>query len=49
MQLAEGTVTGRIPHVTAMLDVTDRALAISRATRLGLYIPRTLINRRTAG
>ncbi|NMH96159.1 helix-turn-helix transcriptional regulator [Pseudonocardia acidicola] len=43
LHLAEGTITGRIPHITAMLGATDRAPAISRAARLGLYIPRMLI------
>ncbi|NMH98715.1 helix-turn-helix transcriptional regulator [Pseudonocardia acidicola] len=46
LQLAEGTVTGRIQHITAMLGAPDRALALSRAARLGLHIPRMLINRR---
>ncbi|WP_214368481.1 helix-turn-helix transcriptional regulator [Pseudonocardia sp. H11422] len=46
LQLAEATVTGRIPHITAMLGTPDRTLAISRTARLGLYIPRMLIKRR---
>ncbi|MHA6794171.1 LuxR C-terminal-related transcriptional regulator [Pseudonocardia bannensis] len=46
LQLAEGTVTGRIPHIAARLGVTDRALLISRAARLGVYIPRALMKRR---
>ncbi|NMI02326.1 helix-turn-helix transcriptional regulator, partial [Pseudonocardia acidicola] len=40
LQLAEATVTGRILHITAMLGTSDRTLALSRAARLGLYIPR---------
>jgi len=43
LQVAEGTITGRIPHITAMLHAPDRALALGRAARLGLYIPRSLI------
>lgn len=42
LQLPEGTVTGRIEYITAALHAPDRALALSRATRRGLYIPRSL-------
>ncbi|GAA4694087.1 hypothetical protein GCM10023215_34580 [Pseudonocardia yuanmonensis] len=42
LHLSEGTVTGRVEHITAMLDAPDRALALSRATRRGLYIPGSL-------
>ncbi|MCE0763034.1 MEDS domain-containing protein [Pseudonocardia kujensis] len=42
LHLPEDTVTGRVEHITAALDAPDRALALGRAARRGLYIPRSL-------